>query len=200
MVGNRKLRLSVAAAVAGVLSLLAGAPAAAVPGLPDAAGPATVSIKTFTGETVPERVIEAAERHRAVTGAAPRVCYEAHVQNIGWQPYLFCDYATAGTTGENRQLEAIYIYNLVGGRVCYNAHQENVGWLGNLCKSEGHGQIGQTGLNRQLEAIQVWGDVTFCYDVHQQNRGWHGEVCDAGVAGVTGRNLQLEAVRIRIVL
>lgn len=35
-------------------------------------------------------------------------CYEAHVQNLGWQGQR-CDGQIAGTTGQNRQIEAITI-------------------------------------------------------------------------------------------
>jgi uncharacterized protein YjdB len=39
---------------------------------------------------------------------SPSICYQAHVQNIGWQKQV-CNGAVAGTTGRSLRMEAIRI-------------------------------------------------------------------------------------------
>ncbi|MFG1804611.1 hypothetical protein ACGFI4_31155 [Micromonospora carbonacea] len=143
-----------------------------------------------------ERVAAAAKQRRAVGAAARSVCYEVHVQNIGWQG-VRCDGQVAGTTGQNRQVEAIAIaVSSDVGAVCYQAHLQNIGWQAVRCDGQVAGTIGQ---NRQMEAIAI--DVavgSICYQAHVQNIGWQGVRCDGQVAGTTGQNRQIEAIAISV--
>ncbi|MEU9829318.1 hypothetical protein [Micromonospora chersina] len=133
-----------------------------------------------------------ADRRAALTGVGS-VCYNVHVQNIyGWLgPY--CDGKIAGTTGQNRQLEAMMVSGS-GGNVCYEAHVQGYGWMGDVCDGDIAGTYGE---NRQMEAFTVtaW-YYKICYEAHVQNLGWQGQRCDGQIAGTTGQNRQIEAITI----
>jgi hypothetical protein len=52
------------------------------------------------------------QAHAATAGNAvppSRICYQAHVQNIGWQGTV-CNGQQAGTTGQSLRMEAVQIF------------------------------------------------------------------------------------------
>ena len=79
--------------------------------------------------------------------------YQAHVQDIGWESWKK-DGAQAGTTGQNKKIEAIKIKitNLSGYSVMYRAYVEGQGWQDWVKNGE---TAGTTGKNLRLEAIQI---------------------------------------------
>ena len=79
--------------------------------------------------------------------------YQAHVQDIGWESWKK-DGAQAGTTGQNKKIEAIKIKitNLSGYSVMYRAYVEGEGWQDWVKNGE---TAGTTGKNLRLEAIQI---------------------------------------------
>ena len=123
------------------------------------------------------------------------VSYRAHVQNVGWQPFVPTP-GTAGTTGQSLRLEAI---ELRGGIGQVAAHVQDRGWLAEV----GGGQTaGTTGRSLRLEAIRVRSDVpgwSIECRAHVQNVGWMAWVRDGEVCGTTGRGLRMEAVQLRLV-
>jgi uncharacterized protein YjdB len=50
--------------------------------------------------------VEAIKAWLRTPPAGARLCYRAHVQNIGWMTEV-CDAAQAGTTGQSLRLEAL---------------------------------------------------------------------------------------------
>ena len=76
------------------------------------------------------------------------ICYQAHIQNIGWQPVV-CDNVVAGTTGRSLRLEALRVWVDVG-HVTYWSHLQNIGWTAEVRDGA---QTGTTGQSRRLEAI-----------------------------------------------
>ena len=83
------------------------------------------------------------------------VKYKAHVQDVGWQDYVFGG-KIAGTVGKNKQVEAICI-ELTGKvsenyNVYYRVHASEFGWLGWAKNGE---KAGSEGYARQVEAIQI---------------------------------------------
>ncbi len=131
------------------------------------------------------------------------VCYQAHVQNIGWQNGV-CNGQTAGTTGQSLRMEALRIWLVrlpprIG--VCYQAHVQNIGWQGWVCNGQ---QAGTTGQSLRMEAIRIrlinapphW---SICYQAHVQNIGWQRLVCNGQQAGTTGQSLRMEAIQIVLV-
>ena len=141
----------------------------------------------------------AAENAMPPTG----ICYQAHVQNIGWQTTV-CNGQQAGTTGRNLRIEALRIWlvhPISGMNVCYQAHVQNIGWQGQVCNGNQAGTVGQ---NLRIEAVHInlvgappnW---NVCYKAHVQNIGWQGQVCNGQQAGTVGQNLRIEAIQISLV-
>jgi uncharacterized protein YjdB len=85
-----------------------------------------------------------------------QVGYQAHVQNIGWQPETY-DGAVAGTTGRSLRMEALTVevnrQQLGGGASeCYSAHVQNIGWQPDVCDST---VAGTTGRSLRMEAVRI---------------------------------------------
>ena len=79
--------------------------------------------------------------------------YQAHVQDIGWEKWVK-DGAQAGTTGQNKKVEALKIKltNLPGYSVMYRAYVEGQGWQDWVKDGE---TAGTTGKNLRMEAIEI---------------------------------------------
>ena len=132
------------------------------------------------------------------------IVYSAHVADIGWQSDR-ANGDTAGTTGQNKQVEAMKIQlKDVGysGSVEYSAHVSDIGWQdwvadGNIA--------GTTGKAKQMEAIKIrlTGDVASHYDVyyrvHVQDYGWLDWAENGGAAGTTDASKRMEAIEIKLV-
>ncbi|MEV6716365.1 hypothetical protein AB0M48_30510 [Lentzea sp. NPDC051208] len=134
----------------------------------------------------------------------PVICFSGHVQDVGWQPWN-CDNdgdpAFAGSTGQDRRLEALRVitYN-TGGLTCVRAHVQDQGWSNQTCLPDGlEATVGTTGLNRRIEAVSLSHNTRgLCLEAHVQNVGWAGRACksagEENVVGTTGQGLRLEAV------
>lgn len=126
--------------------------------------------------------------------------YQAHVQNIGWQPGV-SDWEVAGTVGKSLRLEALTISTKAPFNIKFDGHIQNIGWSSDRTKGEIEGTVGQS---KRLEAIKITlegapKNVHIEYQAHVQSIGWQPIVRDGAVAGTTGKSLRLEAIRIRIV-
>lgn len=118
----------------------------------------------------------------------------AHVQEVGWQPYV-ADSQTAGTTGRSLRLEAI---QLRGGVGSVSAHVQDIGWMPAVPNGT---TAGTTGRSLRMEAIRVRSDVrgwAIECRAHVQDVGWTGWVGDGQTCGTTGRSKRLEAVQLRL--
>ncbi|MER5641841.1 hypothetical protein ABT095_33505 [Kitasatospora sp. NPDC002227] len=137
-------------------------------------------------------------------------CYQAHIQNVGWQDWR-CDGEWAGTTGRALAVEAVRYHFNVGNnpaRLCFRAHRSNYGWDANyVCLDSAHStiQIGTEGMNTPIEAIRYfedgWSPVSsFHADAHVRNIGWQGGPTYIGgnfgteQIGTTGQALPIEAL------
>ena len=144
----------------------------------------------------------------------PSVKYTAHVQNVGWQPTC-CNQETAGTTGQNKRIEAIKIW-LTGEieeeyDVYYRVHVQNFGWL-DWAKN---GEIaGTVNYGYRMEAIKIalvrkdgegltpvgtsskTFDTQAVYSAHVQNIGWQDEVYNGETIGTVGQGLRMEALKL----
>ncbi|SEW35731.1 Putative esterase, partial [Ruminococcaceae bacterium KH2T8] len=91
----------------------------------------------------------------AAQPASPNVSvnYSTHVQNIGWQDYVY-DGAMAGTEGRSLRLEAmaINVESDLDLGVRYKTHVQNVGWQDWSYNGEAAGTSGQS---LRLEAMQI---------------------------------------------
>jgi hypothetical protein len=134
-----------------------------------------------------------------------RVAYQAHTQGPGWWDWVF-DGTPAGTTGEDRRMEAIRIKLgddiSPGIGVTYQAHVEGLGWMDWVSDGE---QAGTTGLRKRMEAVRIKltnappGYSVF-YQPYVQGHGWMNWVSDGEEAGTTGESKRLEAIRILVVV
>lgn len=142
--------------------------------------------------------------NRFVIRKEPIVSYASHVQNIGWQNYVF-DGGLSGTLGESKRVEAIKVrldMQPYEGAVAYCADVQGLGWQ---AWSQNDIFAGTTGTGKYLEAIKVklTGEMAEYYDiyyrVHTQNYGWLDWAKNGASAGTEGYNYRIEAVQIKIV-
>ncbi len=132
------------------------------------------------------------------------VQYCTHVQNYGWQAYLY-DGQTAGTTGLSLRLEAIKCAlpgQEYAGSILYRTHVQTYGWLSWVKNGK---LSGTTGQSKRLEAIQIKlvGEIAEYYDVyyrvHAQNYGWMAWAKNGASSGTSGLSFRLEGIEIRLV-
>ena len=135
-----------------------------------------------------------------------------NIRNIcrgkGWQETK-TDGEQAGLTGESVRLEGLKISldndKELSGDIKYRAHVQNIGWQ--TYQSSG-GIIGKPGEALRIEAVQMYltdelsQNYDIWYSVHVQNYGWmkwvKGSQADSGMAGTSGMNLRVEAIKIQI--
>lgn len=129
--------------------------------------------------------------------------YEAHVANKGWMGSV-SEGQTAGTTGQNLQLEAFTI--AVKGNsnlnISYSAFQQDSGWQA----ARTSGQVAGTGgQNKRVEAIKMHltgadaDKYDIYYRVHATNFGWMGWAKNGEVSGSVGYKYAVQAFQITIV-
>lgn len=132
------------------------------------------------------------------------VAYRTHVQNDGWQNYMY-DGEVAGTSGRSLRLEGINV-RLGGaagsGGIEYRTHVQNIGWQD---WRSNDALAGTSGRALRLEAIEVrltgWAANRYdvYYRVHCQNLGWMGWAKNGERAGTAGHAYRLEAIQIELV-
>ena len=136
----------------------------------------------------------------------PTLRYGVHCQTYGDRAEVKGG-AIAGTTGESKRLEAIWIrlggIPLASGGITYRAHVQGVGWEPSWATN---GQrAGTSGQSKRLEAVQVklTGMMAKKYDVwyrvHTQRYGWLGWTKNGKKAGTEGCALRMEAIQIKLV-
>ena len=134
--------------------------------------------------------------------------------NGEWQQEVK-DGQTSGTTGQAKHIEAIKI-QLTGTEkenyhVYYRVHVSNIGWLDWTCDGEA---AGTKNYNYPIEAIQIEvvssdsdnipevgeaykekiDNVRYC--AHVSDIGWQSSVTNGDIAGTTGKNKAIEALKI----
>ena len=118
------------------------------------------------------------------------IIYQAHVQDVGWQDWA-SDGEIAGTTGENKKMEAIKIKLSNANsniHIKYRAHVQDIGWQ--EWKYDGE-EAGTTGQGKKIEAIQIEiegsEEYTVRYQAHVQDIGWQEWTNEGKIAGTTGK-------------
>ena len=152
------------------------------------------------GENPPQRDIINCDQAYKFT----KVSYRTHVQNVGWQNYVY-DGAMSGTSGQSLRLEGINIKldnQEYSGNIEYATHVQYVGWQGFKKNNEMSGTSGQ-GLRLEAIKIRLTGEMAEHYDVyycvHAQNFGWMGWAKNGESAGTAGYAYRLEGIRIVLV-
>lgn len=125
------------------------------------------------------------------------VTYRAHMRGNGWGAWQ-CDGGMAGSTGQNRRIEALQID--ADDLPDVAIHLKDIGdkLYENVAKNT---VIGTTGENRRIEALKITGKKHFyMYRVHQKDIGWSDWANNGEWAGVRGVGKQIEAVEIKIAM
>ncbi|KHD35198.1 hypothetical protein NL50_14025 [Clostridium acetobutylicum] len=135
-------------------------------------------------------------------GDYPRVQYQTHVQNIGWQDPV-TDGAEAGTEGQGLRIEALKLNILnapVGAKINYQTHVENIGWQTPVSNGL---EAGTDGKGLRIEALKIslenMPGYSIQYQTYVQNIGWQNWVSDGAEAGTDGQGLRIEALKIKII-
>ena len=142
--------------------------------------------------------------------------YRAHVRDIGWQDYV-SNGQQAGTTGQAKPVEAVSI-RLTGEAeeqydIYYRVHSSDFGWLGWAKNGE---DAGTQGYAKKVEAIQVqlvekggeapgetsnafkMKETEVQYQAHVSDIGWQNIVTNGALAGTTGQNKGIEALKLQL--
>lgn len=123
--------------------------------------------------------------------------YRVHISDRGWQDWVQGG-QVAGTTGEERRIEAIQLDFQFGARV--KAHIQNKGWI-DYGEIRPETIIGTVGESLRLEALvidPIGNKFPLTGKVHIQNRGWENWYNLDGVIslGTTGLGLRMEAIQL----
>ncbi|MCK1237233.1 hypothetical protein MX003_06080 [Streptococcus uberis] len=143
------------------------------------------------------------------------IVYSTLVQGKGWQPNSM-NGQLSGTTGLAIPLEAICI-NLTGDLatiydIYYRVHIGNYGWLD---WAKNGAKAGSEGLALHLEAYELMlleknSPISFStknsflsilkpkltYQTHVETIGWQNVISEGNLAGTTGQNKQVEAIKL----
>lgn len=130
--------------------------------------------------------------------------YRAHVQDIGWCPWVR-DGQVAGTTGFSKRLEAITFEPPEGVVLRVKVHQETRGW--STYQDAKHGApvtVGTTGQSKRLEgicieAVEMPKGWRLEYRVHVQQYGWLAWTPAGYATGSDGQSRRMEAIQVRMV-
>lgn len=126
-----------------------------------------------------------------------KVTYQVYMRNIGWGNWK-ADGNMAGTTGQNRRIEALRIAP-ADKTTTITVHIRGVGdkTYKNITKDT---VIGITGEKRRIESVKIESSNTnYIVRVHQKNIGWSSWKTNGEFAGEKGKSAQIEAIEIRAV-
>ncbi len=122
--------------------------------------------------------------------------YKAHIQDIGWTDWKNAG-EVAGTTGQDKRVEAIILQGNNGLDLKYRVHMENLGWSNWISNGE---IAGTTGQSRRIEAIEIQSNKMLEVQEHIQNVGWMPSSKGTYIKiGTEGKSLRLEAFKIRVI-
>ena len=127
-----------------------------------------------------------------------KIEYKAMIQNVGWQP-VKSNGQTAGTTGQAKRLEALWIKYTGKGKITFASHIQNKGWTTDRTSGESTGTVDMA---YRMEAIRMkleGSDKKIQYRVHIEGTGWTKWCTNNEVAGTIGQSKRIEAIEIRLV-
>lgn len=172
-----------------------------------------VSSDAVSGTTGKNLRVEAMQIQLTGTAAEQYdVYYRSYVEGIGWLDWA-SNGATSGSVGFSKRITGLQVQLVKKGEqapgetanpylktptISYRAHVQNIGWM----DWRQSGIVGTTGQSLRFEAFHIMLDSMFTGDVeyyaHVQNQGWQSVKKNGEVAGTTGANLRLEAVRMNL--
>jgi uncharacterized protein YjdB len=156
---------------------------------------ATASLYSYTPhapqsfETIFERWFGSAQAQTAL------ISYQAHIGGVGWQD-IKTDGIEAGTTGQNKSMEALRLY----GDFNYSVYTEKMGWQPTVNRDMVAGTVGHTDPLKAVK-ISLGASMSSKYDiyyqVHVSGVGWMGWAKNGEPAG-TISDKDIEAIKIVI--
>ena len=127
---------------------------------------------------------------------ASNLQYKAHIQDIGWTDWVNAG-DIAGTTGQDKRVEAIILQGNNGLDLSYRVHVQDIGWTG--WSSNGQA-CGTTGQSKRIEAIEIQSNKMLEVQEHIESVGWMPSSKGTYVkVGTEGKSLRLEAFKIRVI-
>lgn len=121
--------------------------------------------------------------------------YKVHIEEIGWTGWIESG-QVAGTTGENKRIEAIIIEGKEGIELSYRVHVEDIGWTEWV---QGGQEAGTTGQCKRIEAIEIKSNRAIEVQEHIQEIGWIPSSKGTEIrVGTVGKALRLEAFKINV--
>jgi uncharacterized protein YjdB len=121
------------------------------------------------------------------------ISYQVHARGAGWCNWQ-CDGSLAGSTGQNRRIEALRIKG--DGKIDVSVHIKGIGDK-EYKDVNAEGIIGTIGQSRRLEAVKITGSEAFYrYRVHQKSLGWSEWADNGAWAGTKGKSLQIEGLQV----
>ena len=122
------------------------------------------------------------------------VTYQAHVRGLGFLESR-CDGHMAGSTGQNRRIEAIKVGLKSGAYMDIMVHLKGIG--DKLYKNVRENiVVGTTDQKRRMEAFKIITEEILRYRAHNKTYGWGAWVSQGEWAGVRGKGKQMEAFQI----
>ena len=132
------------------------------------------------------------------------VIYHTHIQSYGDSQGTKKNGEMAGTSGEAKRLENIWI-DIEGNDnlgVQYSTHCQSYGWMPWSCDGETNGTSGEA---KRLEAIKIQltgadkDKYDIYYRVHAQSYGWLGWAKNGEPSGTAGYAKRLEGIQVVVV-
>ena len=132
------------------------------------------------------------------------VTYHTHIQSYGDSQGTKKNGEMAGTSGEAKRLENIWI-DISGNSnlgVQYSTHCQSYGWMPWSCDGETNGTSGEA---KRLEAIKIQltgadkDNYDIYYRVHAQSYGWLGWAKNGEPSGTAGYAKRLEGIQVVVV-
>lgn len=164
-------------------------------GILSAFGIGTSTSNTTTAPADPDGDTKSGGVSQATKDQTGKVIYQAHMRGNGWGAWM-ADGNMAGSTGQNRRIEAIKIKPVK--QMDVTVHMKDTGdkKYSNITNST---TIGTTGERKRIEAVKIESsDTIYTYRVHQRDLGWSDWVTNGQWAGTTGKSKQMEAIEIKV--
>lgn len=128
--------------------------------------------------------------------------YKCHVQTYGDLPWVR-DGMIAGTEGQSKRMEGLWINPPVGVELEVDVHLQNDGWNKEpiILTHDNNILIGSTGQSKRIEAIRIRckknnTGMKLYYQVHCQHYGTMAVCSEGETAGTTGESKRIESIRI----
>lgn len=150
--------------------------------------------KKLNGQDDPDGDIRSGGTMQERKNESGDVTYQAHVRGLGFLESR-CDGHMAGSTDQNRRIEAMKVGLKSGAYMDIMVHLKGIG--DKLYKNVRENiVVGTTDQKRRMEAFKIITEEILRYRAHNKTYGWGAWVSQGEWAGVRGKGKQMEAFQI----